>query len=461
MAEDIAFDCQPNNTQKAIQSVYSELLCSDDKLNRRPSYQRNLVWKPEQKSFLINTIMKNCPMPIFLLYMNDLDEEYECIDGQNRLTTIKDYIEQDASGTLFSWERENDNGGERIFYLNDKTKENMQKFCDIQNKKSKKKYTYRLMTPVEVKRYNKYELTLSQIKTKLTFNQRKDIFMRWQNGTSISQCDGFKNEPYPYCEYIVENSLDRSFADKISAFLKSSKNNWLWDSYRLLNIFQRDDLNDIVISSLQARTYIKKEKPPTQYKENQAKLEKRLERLKTLETLKNSMYLTFLLGYIHIWKMSNTSVREIAEKEDFLLHFAKLSLENDEHNHSTLNNGPEVKAFIASFPLFRNCFFACIDSFTPSSLPVTSKKKENIPAVVKTDVWNTYIGTEKGKSVCHCCGQKDITQRDFHAGHVIPERDDGKTEVDNLRPVCAQCNLSMGTQNMINFMAKYYPQRKC
>jgi uncharacterized protein with ParB-like and HNH nuclease domain len=89
MSEDISFDCQPNNTQKAIQSVYTELLMSDDKLNRRPAYQRNLVWTDEQKSYLIDTIMTNCPMPIFLLYMYDPDEEYECIDGQNRLTTIK------------------------------------------------------------------------------------------------------------------------------------------------------------------------------------------------------------------------------------------------------------------------------------------------------------------------------------------------------------------------------------
>jgi len=465
MAEVISFDCQPNNTQKAIQSVYSELLCSDDKLNRRPAYQRNLVWDPEQKGYLVDTIMTNCPMPIFLLYMNDTDEEYECIDGQNRLTTIKEYIEQDSVEKVpFSWRVETEIGEEHIYYLNDKTKEAMQKFCDEQNKKRKSKLspkTYRLMNAAEVKRYNKYELTLSQIKTKLTFNQRKQIFRRWQNGTGISQCDGFKNEPYIYCEYVVQNALDRDLTTTISALLKSSRNNWLWDIYRLLNVFQKDDIPSIILSTIYTRSLIEKDATTSaQWKDCQTKLEKLIAKLKPLETLKSSMYLTFLIGYIHLWRTANPAVRSIAEKEECLLAFAKKSLAADDHNHSTLNNGPQVKAFIGSFATFKNCFYAIIDAYTPPSPIPVPKKKETIPASVKTEVWNTFIGKEKGGGECCCCGKKSITQREFHAGHVIPDRDGGLPEVNNLRPICAPCNLSMGPQNMINFMAKYYPHNK-
>ena len=39
----------------------------------------------------------------------------------------------------------------------------------------------------------------------------------------------------------------------------------------------------------------------------------------------------------------------------------------------------------------------------------------------------------------------------FHCGHVVAEADGGPTTVDNLRPVCATCNLSMRTQNMNTF----------
>lgn len=464
--EEISFDCQPNNTQKAILSVYNELLCSDDKLNRRPAYQRSLVWDDDQKSMLIDTIMTNCPMPIFLLYMNDQDEEYECIDGQNRLTTIKEYIEQNSIDTPpFPYKIKKNGIQEFIYYLHERTKEGMQKYCDELNKKRRNKNNpklYRLMTNGEKKRFDKYELTLSQIKTKLTFDQRKQIFMRWQNGTGISQCDAFKNEPYPYCEYVVNNSLDRNLTETVCSFLKSKRNNWLWDVYRLLNSFQKDELKDVILSSIQARTIIQNDKTTTdaQFKENQIKLEKILTKLKPLEALKNSMYLSFLLGFIYLWRKSQPHIRSIAEKGEFLLDFAKESLENEEHNHSTLNNGPQVKEFMGSFTEFRNCFYAKIDLHRPVEVIPIPKKKETIPASVKTDVWNKYIGKEKGEGECYCCEKKCISQRDFHAGHVIPERDGGLADVENLRPICAQCNLSMATQNMLNFIAKHYPQNK-
>lgn len=466
MSEEVNFDCQPNNTQKAISSVYGELLSSDDKLNRRPAYQRSLVWTDEQKGNLIDTIMTNCPMPIFLLYMYDENEEYECIDGQNRLTTIKDYIEQDPRQTIpFSWCIEKDLGEDHIYFNNEKTRDALQAYCDEQNKKrgSKSKTnpkTYRLMTSVEKKRFDKYELTLSQIKTKLSFDQRKNIFMRWQNGSKISQCDSYKNEDYPYCQYVVNNSLDRSLADTLSGFLKSGRNNWLWDIYRLLNVCLKDELKEIMLSSIAARTSIEKDNSftTTQLKEAQTRLEKLLVKLKPLEKLKSSMYLSFLLGFIYLWKKATPNVRAIAEKEEFLLAFAKESLENDDHNHSTLNNGPQVKGFLNSFSAFTDKFYSTVDTFTPPPTTPVQKKKENIPAALKTDVWNEYIGKEKGEGECYCCKKKCISQRDFHAGHVIPEHHGGTTTLDNLRPVCGQCNLSMGTQNMNNFIQKYYPK---
>lgn len=469
MSEEVNFDCQPNNTQKAIRSVYGELLSSDDKLNRRPAYQRSLIWNDDQKSNLIDTIMTNCPMPIFLLYMFDEKEEYECIDGQNRLTTIKEYIEQDPrQKPPFSWRIEKEVGEEHVYFNKLETRELMQAYCDEQNKKraSKNKNnpkTYRLMTSIEVKRFEKYELTLSQIKTELSFNQRKQIFMRWQNGTSISQCDSYKNEDYPYCVYVVENSLDRNLAETVSGFLKSGRNNWLWDIYRLFNAYLKDELKEIILSSIAARVAIEKETSfnATNFKDAQSRLEKLLIKLKPLETMKTSMYLSFLLGFIYLWKKAIPQVRTIAEKEEVLLAFAKESFENETHYHSTLNNGPQAKEFIANFQLFEDLFFEIIDRFTPvQTTPQSTKRKETIPAPVKALIWEKYIGKEKGEGECYCCGRKNITMREFQAGHIIPEHHGGPPTVENLRPICSSCNQSMGTQNMHNFIKKYFPKSK-
>jgi len=85
----------------------------------------------------------------------------------------------------------------------------------------------------------------------------------------------------------------------------------------------------------------------------------------------------------------------------------------------------------------------------------TQYHKKSIPSPLKRQVWNKYIGEEIGKSKCYCCKLTDITQMSFHAGHVISEKDGGEINATNLRPICQNCNSSMGTMNMNAFIDKY------
>jgi 5-methylcytosine-specific restriction endonuclease McrA len=80
------------------------------------------------------------------------------------------------------------------------------------------------------------------------------------------------------------------------------------------------------------------------------------------------------------------------------------------------------------------------------------RKKKTIPAAIKKLVWNTYIGEDIGKSKCTCCKNTDITQMSFNCGHIIAEANGGKLTVSNLKPICQNCNSSMGTKNMDEFM---------
>ena len=45
----------------------------------------------------------------------------------------------------------------------------------------------------------------------------------------------------------------------------------------------------------------------------------------------------------------------------------------------------------------------------------------------------------------------------FCAGHIIPESCGGFATIDNLRPICSQCNSSMGNTNMRKFIIQHYP----
>jgi 5-methylcytosine-specific restriction endonuclease McrA len=80
------------------------------------------------------------------------------------------------------------------------------------------------------------------------------------------------------------------------------------------------------------------------------------------------------------------------------------------------------------------------------------KKKNSISATIKRLVWNTNIGEDIGKSKCMCCKSTDITQMSFNCGHIVAEANGGNIIVSNLKPICQNCNSSMGTKNMEDFM---------
>lgn len=76
--------------------------------------------------------------------------------------------------------------------------------------------------------------------------------------------------------------------------------------------------------------------------------------------------------------------------------------------------------------------------------PEGKKRKEKIPAAVQEAIWITKMGRVfEGKCLTTWC-PNIINVFDFHAGHDIPESKGGSIDPQNLYPICARCNLSMG-----------------
>jgi len=96
------------------------------------------------------------------------------------------------------------------------------------------------------------------------------------------------------------------------------------------------------------------------------------------------------------------------------------------------------------------------DSEAEESTALFVAKKKSIPKHVKTLVWNKYIGSDKAKAPCMSCRQEEIGIRSFHCGHVIAEAKGGDMTINNLRPICAACNSSMGTMSMNEFTSQFF-----
>ena len=84
------------------------------------------------------------------------------------------------------------------------------------------------------------------------------------------------------------------------------------------------------------------------------------------------------------------------------------------------------------------------------------KPKNHISKRLKTIVWDYRMGLEVGMTECPCCGHNQISQSEFHCGHIIAESKGGGLKKDNLVPICSQCNLSMGSKNMSQFMNRQF-----
>ena len=78
-------------------------------------------------------------------------------------------------------------------------------------------------------------------------------------------------------------------------------------------------------------------------------------------------------------------------------------------------------------------------------------RKQKIPLALKEQVWLLQFGDKHFKQKCHVkwC-ENIITPFSFEVGHNIPESQGGKTEIDNLYPICAKCNRCMGDKYTID-----------
>ncbi len=74
----------------------------DEKLNIRPKYQREFVYKDEQRNEVIRTVKKGFPLNVFYWSKNE-DGTFEMLDGQQRTISICEYLDGNFSvdGMLF------------------------------------------------------------------------------------------------------------------------------------------------------------------------------------------------------------------------------------------------------------------------------------------------------------------------------------------------------------------------
>jgi 5-methylcytosine-specific restriction endonuclease McrA len=85
---------------------------------------------------------------------------------------------------------------------------------------------------------------------------------------------------------------------------------------------------------------------------------------------------------------------------------------------------------------------------SPIRPPMTKDRKDA--------TWFKYVGGNIPEAKCYCCNVRPIHITDFEVGHNIPFSKGGTESIENLRPICRQCNKGMGNRLSIEEYKKEY-----
>lgn len=94
----MAHQIKPSVTNPTIADIYEKI--DANRLQLSPDFQRKFVWTQEHQEQFLDTILHGYPFPEIYVCQGETDTKklrtsQKVIDGQQRLTTIKNYIEND------------------------------------------------------------------------------------------------------------------------------------------------------------------------------------------------------------------------------------------------------------------------------------------------------------------------------------------------------------------------------
>ncbi|HEV7660907.1 MAG TPA: DUF262 domain-containing protein [Allosphingosinicella sp.] len=145
-----------------------------------PFYQRKYVWKIEQASALVESFLMGLPVPQVFLHVN-ADDQLEVIDGQQRLMSIKYFMEG-------YFGEEDDRGKRQVFKLkglSERSEYNGKTFKDLSERDQRKLRNATLRA-----------INIKQLKPNLTNESVFHIFERLNTGGTRLKPQEIRNAVY-------------------------------------------------------------------------------------------------------------------------------------------------------------------------------------------------------------------------------------------------------------------------
>jgi 5-methylcytosine-specific restriction endonuclease McrA len=116
-----------------------------------------------------------------------------------------------------------------------------------------------------------------------------------------------------------------------------------------------------------------------------------------------------------------------------------------------------MKTIFDASPSFQAIVKTKLNVPTANIKALTDKSsRKTIPKKIRAQVWTNAFGSFT-QGTCYCCKTNINCLDMWHAGHIVASCNGGSDTVENLRPICVSCNLSMGSEHMETFKNRCYP----
>lgn len=462
---------RPQTVSKEIIDLYEKY--EKNRIDMQPVYQRGIRWTPTLMNNLIGTVMDNGLVPGLIFYKLHPHDKAgrpttittEVVDGQHRLFTVFSFISSDwvelprKRKFIVYWPYKNAKGEiEPIFYKEtDATREWFAKNNGFEP---------RYFTEEEMIYFNEFCFDIREIDFQLTIEQRRQIFMSLQNGVQVKNSDWLKNKTdCMLINFMSENGYEQKMKNVETGVLafshKKPDNYWIQWVCRFYFLF-------LAVKQLKS-----------------GKL--------TLDEFDNGSAAVFVLGdtdYKHRCTPKDNSLNDLASIVEFhevfeafheflnsdvctnimfnptqlfaLFQYVAMNMESIH-----LIDPAHIKVFYIEGK--EQCYRRMWEKVTPNIARAAYYKEclsrlNNIIETVERDVFDVKISAklkhavwvhwfnDNETSVCPC--GTAITAEENHCGHILARAKGGRTDVENLRPICASCNLRMKTRNLNEYFAE-------
>jgi hypothetical protein len=461
------------NRYNSSQVKLKYLLLDIDSYDFDPPYQRGNEWIEKTRNYCIDCIMDPNhigDLPEFCMYsLTEKDNEErsllgckngystEVLDGKQRLTTLKSfyngsYVDSEKEKYVVHYTYKEGRRIDHVFY---KETSDVIEFC------KKKGWELSLMT--EKEKYI-FENTILNVKTyhNMTMDQRSLFFTDLQRGQKVTGSDLLKNNiECKITRFFRIHNYEQFKKPILSICTKQFKKFYIHQlvKFKLChgNIFC--EKNDDTLISPCVNSFLTKDPKIKTWidSNNEEKLNFTEDELRDFDKLFKEHFIVFIKGMNKKYKINPSQLfalfayicmnYESIDKAVLLTHMPSWSDMGKEKKDLWEKDDKEDR---------KKYFNECLKQLEKMNVEF-KKDNRKITQKKRKQLWENYFKGYKN-GLCQICKTEEITFKTFESGHIESRHHGGTIEIDNLLPMCRDCNKDMRTRNAEEYQLHNHPE---